>query len=133
MKWLVIAMLVIAGCAKKSGPCEGARQIANEAITTAQIAIATQVEASLVVEAKLAQQKVDLAGAPAPPELSRKRDEASVKTAELKLRIATLDHWRATLGANTPAPLSPTPERDEPAEMTTARTLMIAYAAECAP
>ena len=133
MKRLVLVMLVVAGCAKKAGPCEGSRQVALDAITTAKIAIATDLEANLVVEAKLAQAKLDLAGAPAPPELARKRDEASVKTKALELRIATLDTWRATLGGNTPAPISATPERDEPAQMTTARTLMVAYAAQCAP
>jgi hypothetical protein len=133
MRWLVIAALVVAGCAKKGSSCEGSKQVAMQAIQTAHATVEKDLEASLAVEARLARAKLELGATPAPPELAQQQFDAQTKTAALKLRIATLDSWLATLGGNTPATVSAVPERDEPAQVTTARTLMIAYAAQCTP
>ena len=49
----------------------------------------------------------------------------------LKLRAAMLDQWRATIANGALSTVTAAPEPDEPAPITTARTLMIAYAAQC--
>ena len=132
-RWLVLAALVLASCAKKGSSCDGAKAVASQAIETARTALTTQIDAAMAREAKLAGDRVGYSakGTPVPPELDREQAEAATATTHAKLDLEMVLEWKAQLASNGMQTVPAAPVPGERLVITTARTAVVAAVAQC--